>query len=380
MKNRLSVLMYYFTASLLLIAASCSTEKKANFTPLDTSKFVANVDGKPISLFNLENKNGLMVQITNYGGRMAALWVPDRNGNFADILTGYDTISGFLNDTNYFNGIIGRYANRIANGKFALDGVEYTLPINSAPNTLHGGKRGFDKKIWDVVKNTKDSLVLTYTSVAGEEGFPGTLKAQVIYSLNDSNELRIDYSAETDAPTVVNLTSHGFYNLAGYNDGDILGHILMINADKYTPVDSNFIPTGEIADVTGTPFDFRTPTPVGARIGEDNIQLNYGMGYDHNWVLNKMGDEISLACRIEEPVSGRVMEIYTDQPGIQVYSGNFLNGTVVGKNGVTYQHRQSICMETQHYPDSPNHENFPSTVLRPGEKYQTSTIEKFLVK
>lgn len=380
MKNRLNVFMYFLTASILLIGAGCSTEKKPTFTPLETSKFVTTVDGKPIALFNLENKNGLMVQITNYGGRMAALWVPDRNGNFNDILTGYDTIEGFLKDTNYFNGIIGRYANRIAFGKFTLDGVEYTLPINSPPNTLHGGKRGFDKKIWDVLKSTKDTLVLTYTSVDGEEGFPGTLTATVTYSLNDSNELRIDYLAVTDAPTVVNLTSHGFYNLGGYGDGDILGHILMINADKYTPVDSNFIPTGEFADVTGTPFDFRTPVTVGERIGEDNTQLKYGMGYDHNWVLNKNGKEMSLACRIEEPVSGRVMEIYTDQPGIQVYSGNFLDGSVVGKNGVAYKYRHSICMETQHFPDSPNHPNFPSTVLRPGEKYQTSTIEKFMVK
>ena len=380
MKNRLNLLMYLFSASVILSAVSCKTEKKAKFTPLDKSKFESTFNGKPVGLYNLENKNGLMVQITNYGARMVTLWVPDRDGNFADIITGYDTIADYFKDGNYFDGIVGRYANRIAKGKFTLNGVEYTLPINSAPNMLHGGIEGFDKKVWDVLKNTEDSLVLTYTSVDGEEGFPGNLTATVTYSLNDSNELRIDYQAVTDAPTVVNLTSHGFYNLAGYNDGDILNHILMINADKYTPVDSNFIPTGEIADVAGTPLDFRTPTAIGARIGDDNIQLKYGLGYDHNWVLNKKDSEMSLACRLEEPVSGRVMEIYTTEPGLQFYTGNFLDGSIIGKNGVAYKYRQSVCLETQHFPDSPNHDNFPSTVLNPGEKYQTSTFHKFLVK
>src|SRR4030042_5403884 len=321
-----------------------------------------------------------MVQITNYGGRIASLWVPDRDGNFRDIVTGYDSIEGFVKNTNYFNGIIGRYGNRIAKGKFSLNGKEYTLAINNAPNSLHGGNVGFDHVIWNVEKSTEDSLVLFYLSPDGEESYPGNLSATVIYSLNDSNEFKIDYHAEADAPTVINLTNHAYFNLAGHDNGDILGHLLMINANQYTPVDSTLIQTGEIADVAGTPFDFRTPTATGDRINADDQQIKYGMGYDHNWVLNKAGNEMSLAAKVEEPVSGRVMEIYTTEPGIQFYAGNFLDGSIIGKDSTTYKHRHALCLETQHFPDSPNHENFPSTVLNPGQTYQTSTIHKFLCK
>ncbi|MBN2613623.1 MAG: galactose mutarotase [Bacteroidales bacterium] len=369
-----------FTIVSLFLVSACKTEKEAKFTPLDNAKFETSINNKAVALFNLENSNGLMAQITNYGGRIAALWVPDRDGNFADIVTGYDSIEGFIGNANFFNGIIGRYGNRIAKGKFTLNGIEYSLAINNAPNSLHGGNVGFDHVVWNVEKSTKDSLVLTYLSVDGEEGYPGNLSVKVTYTLNDSNEFKIDYCAETDTPTVVNLTNHAYFNLAGYDKGDILSHILMLNAAYYTPVDSTLIPTGEIVAVAGTPFDFTTPTAIGDRINADDQQIKFGAGYDHNWVLNKTGNAMSLAATLEEPVSGRFMEIYTNEPGLQFYSGNFLDGTITGKGGVVYQHRQALCLETQHYPDSPNQPSFPTTVLNPGEKYQTATIHKFSVK
>ncbi|MBN2214800.1 MAG: galactose mutarotase [Bacteroidales bacterium] len=365
---------------ILILVTSCKSESKFKFIPLDKAEYETTIDGKKVGLFNLENKNGLTVQITNYGGRIAALWVPDRDGNFKDIVTGYDSIEGFIGNTNYFNGIIGRYGNRIARGKFTLNAKEYSLAINNAPNSLHGGNVGFDHAVWNVERSTKDSLILTYLSPDGEEGYPGNLSVKVIYSLNDSNELKIDYQAETDAPTVVNLTNHAYFNLAGHDNGDILGHILMINADKFTPVDSTLIPTGEITDVAGTPFDFRIPAAIGERINADDRQIKYGMGYDHNWVLKKTGNEMSLAAKVEEPVSGRVMEIYTTEPGIQFYAGNFLDGTIMGKDSTSYKYRHAFCLETQHFPDSPNQEDFPSTVLNPGETYRTSTIHKFMCK
>jgi aldose 1-epimerase len=379
MNNKANALLTIVSAALLILITSCRPESKVKFMPLSRDKFETTINGKQVGLFNLENNNGLMVQITNYGGRIAALWVPDRDGNFSDIVTGYDSINGFIHNTSYFNGIIGRYGNRIAKGKFTLNGIEYTLAINNAPNALHGGNAGFDHVVWNVTRSTKDSLVLTYLSRNGEEGYPGNLAVQVTYSLNDSNELKIDYLAETDAPTVVNLTNHAYFNLAGHDNGDILGHILMINADKYTPVDSTLIPTGEIDDVTGTPLDFRMPSAIGDRINAGDQQISYGMGYDHNWVLNKTGNEMSLAAEVVEPVSGRVMQIYTNEPGIQFYAGNFLDGTITGKDSTIYEHRQAFCLETQHFPDSPNHENFPGTVLNPGETYRTSTIHRFLV-
>ncbi len=380
MKNKVNVLTMILSTAILILVVSCKSESRLSFTPLDKAKFETSIDGKQVGLYNLENKNGLMVQITNYGGRIAALWVPDRDGNFSDIVTGYDSIEGFMNNTNYFNGIIGRFGNRIAKGKFTLNGTAYTLAINNPPNSLHGGTVGFDHVPWDVEKSTKDSLVLTYLSSDGEEGYPGNLSVKVTYSLNDSNEFIISYFAKTDAPTVINLTNHAYFNLAGHDNGDILGHKLMINADKYTPVDSTLIPTGAIDDVTGTPFDFRTATAIGDRINAGDQQIKYGLGYDHNWVLNKTGYEMSLAVICKEPVSGRVMEIYTSEPGIQFYAGNFLDGSIIGKDSTVYNYRHAFCLETQHFPDSPNHDNFPSTVLNPGETYQTSTIHKFLVK
>lgn len=377
MKYKTNTMMIFLSVTITLFIVSCKTESTKKFNMLEKSKFQTTVDGKSVSLYNLENKNGLMAQITNYGGRIAALWVPDRNGNYKDIVAGYDSIEGFIHNTNYFNGIIGRYGNRIALGKFSLNGKEYSLPINNPPNSLHGGTVGFDHRVWNVEKSTPDTLELTYHSPNGEEGYPGNLDVRVTYSLNDSNELRIDYYATTDSPTIVNLTNHAYFNLAGYNDGNILDQVLMINADKYTPVDSTLIPTGEIADVAGTPFDFRKATPIGERINEDNQQLKYGMGYDHNFVLNKKDEEMSLAATVVDPASGRELEIYTTEPGIQFYSGNFLDGTITGVNGAVYKHRDSFCLETQHYPDSPNHPNFPGTVLNPGQTYTSSTIYKF---
>ncbi len=379
MKKVVFIGLFNMAVFCILFLSSCEPSGD-KVVGLDPSKFETTIDGKPVGLYNLENKNGVLIQITNFGGRIVSLWVPDKEGNFADVVTGYDSIGGFVTDSSYFGALIGRYGNRIANGKFTLNGVEYTLPANNAPNSLHGGEKGFDKVVWDVKKNTKDTLVLTYLSKDGEEGYPGNLSVKVIYSLNDNNELKIDYFAETDAPTIVNLTNHAYFNLAGHDSGDILDQILMINADKFTPVDSTLIPTGELRDVAGTPMDFRTPTAIGDRIDDDDQQIENGKGYDHNWVLNQPGNDMILAARAEDPESGRVLEVYTTEPGLQCYTGNFLDGSKIGKNGVPYEHRSAFCLETQHFPDSPNRDNFPSTVLNPGEKYETTIIYKFLVK
>jgi len=362
-----------------LFLTNCKT-KKMETLKVDPKNFDTVIDGKQVALYTLENDNGIIVQITNYGGRIVSLIVPDKNGNKADIVTGYDNIKGYVNDKSFFGGIIGRYGNRIGKGKFVIDGKEYQLPLNDGPNSLHGGLKGFDYKVWDVVKATKDSLVLQYISVDGEEGYPGNLKVEVIYSINNNNELKIDYKAETDATTVVNLTNHAYFNLSGHDNGDILGHLLMINGSKITPVDSTLIPTGEFMNVEGTPFDFRKLQPIGARINDDHIQIKYGKGYDHNWVLDKDSNEMSLAAELVDTISGRVMEVYTTEPGIQFYSGNFLDGTIVGKNGISYKYRHALCLETQHFPDSPNKPSFPSTILRPGEVYKSTTIYKFSVK
>ncbi len=377
MKKYPVVLIACVLAGLTMAMTSCKTTGEQKFKPLDPAKFETTVNGKKVSLYNLENNKGMMVQITNYGGRIVALWVPGKEGNYSDIVTGFDTIDGYIRDKSYFGALIGRYGNRIAGGKFTFDGKEYTLPVNNGPNSLHGGTSGFDHKVWDVKKNTPDSLVLHYLSKDGEEGYPGNLSVTVTYSLNDSNELKIDYAAETDAKTIVNLTNHAYFNLSGHDDGDILGHVLMIDADRYTPVDSTLIPTGELATVEGTPFDFRTPTAIGERIDADDVQIRYGNGYDHNLILNKDDSEMALAARVEDPVSGRIMEVYTTEPGVQFYTGNFLDGNSVGKNGTPYKFRHAFCLETQHFPDSPNHDNFPDTVLEPGEHYSSSTIYKF---
>jgi len=341
-------------------------------------------DGREVSLFKLTNAHGVRADIMDYGGTVVRLFVPDRDGRMGDVVLGFDNLSDYLDKSPYFGCIVGRYANRIARGRFVLDGTEYRLATNDHGNHLHGGIRGFDKVLWDAEPLQCDGAVglkLTYTSPDGEEGYPGTLKTTVTYRLTNNNELKIEYRAETDKPTVVNLTNHTYWNLAGPGVCDILSHVLMINADRFTPVDATLIPTGEIRPVAGTPLDFRKPTPIGARINADDEQLKLAGGYDHNFVLNKPAPgAISLAARVYEPHTGRVLEVWTTEPGIQFYSGNFLDGTITGKGGKVYKHRYGFCLETQHYPDSPNHPNFPSVVLRPGQTYQTTTVYKLGVK
>lgn len=335
--------------------------------------------GEAVSVYTLQNAHGMEVRVIDYGGIILSLRVPDRNGRFDDVVLGYDALADYERSSPYFGAIIGRYGNRIARGRFTLDGKTYTLATNNAPNHLHGGVRAFDKVVWDAARFERgDSLgvVFRYTSPDGEEGYPGTLQATVTYTLTDRNELIFDYLATTDRATPVNLTQHSYFNLAGDGKGDILGHVVTVNADRFTPVDSTLIPTGEIRSVAGTPFDFRTPTAIGARIAQDDEQLRYGRGYDHNFVLTPDGP----AVRVVEPTSGRVMEIATTEPGLQFYSGNFLDGTLRGKRDVAYGHRSGFCMETQHYPDSPNKPAFPSTILQPGERYQSQTTYRFSVQ
>lgn len=342
--------------------------------------FGETAEGQAVEVFTLRNAGGVEARVINYGGTIISLKTPDRSGQPGDIVLGFDSLAPYLAGTPYFGALIGRYGNRIGGARFELDGQTYQLPANDGPNHLHGGPRGFDKVVWSAepFERAKErGLVLRYTSPAGEQGYPGTLSATVTYTLTDENELVVEYQATSDQPTPVNLTQHSYFNLAGDGAGDILGHELMIAASHYTPVDSTLIPTGEIAPVAGTPFDFRTATPIGARIGGDHVQLKYGLGYDHNWVLDRTGDGLALAARVVEPGSGRTLEIRTTEPGIQFYSGNFLDGTITGKGGHVYAHRTGFCLETQHYPDSPNQPSFPSTILRPGEEYRTRTVFTF---
>ena len=331
-------------------------------------------DGEPVDLYTLTNAKGAEARIATYGGVVVSLKVPDRSGAIGDIVAGFDNLEGYLKPPPYFGAIIGRYGNRIGKARFSLDGMEYTLAKNDGENSLHGGLRGFDKRVWTVKAASPQSLELSYLSKDGEEGYPGNLLATVTYTLTDANELKIDYSATTDKDTVVNLTNHSYFNLAG--EGDILEHQVTINADRFTPVDRGLIPTGELKNVAGTPFDFRTPKTIGERIEQKDEQLIFGHGYDHNWVLNRSGADLELAAKVLDPKSGRVMQVLTMEPGLQFYTGNFLDGTLQGK-GRIYTRRSAFCMETQHFPDSPNKPDFPSTVLRRGEKYQTTTVYRF---
>lgn len=336
-----------------------------------------------MDIYTLTNKYGASAQITNYGGIVVTLNVPDRSGRLDDVVLGFDNLEAYLKVHPFFGALVGRYGNRIANGKFSLHGVEYTLAQNDGPNSLHGGLKGFDKVFWDAKPlDTPNgpALELTYLSQDGEEGYPGNLLVKVIYTLTHTNELRIDYSATTDKDTVINLTHHSYFNLAGAGQGDILAHELMIEADKFTPVNANLIPTGELRPVAGTPFDFTQPTPIGLRLNQADEQLKFGGGYDHNWVLNSQDGSLALAARVFEPASGRVMELWTTEPGVQFYSGNFLDGSIIGKGGCAYPRRSALCLETQHFPDSPNHPEFPSTVLRTGQTYTSTTVYKFLVQ
>src|SRR3979411_2982308 len=337
-------------------------------------------DGRPITLYTLTNSHGIEVRTMNYGGIILSMRVPDRKGQLADVVLGHDTLEGYIPNPPYIGAVVGRYANRIANGTFTLDGKTYTLPKNDGPNTLHGGiKRTFDKVVWDgePKKGGKPGVTFTYMSKDGEEGFPGNVKVKVTYTLNDDNELVLDYEATTDKATPINLTQHSYFNLAGEGTSDILSHEIMINANRFTPVDNNLIPTGELRAVKGTPLDFTTSTKVGARIDDDYEQLALGHGYDHNFVINRTGDNMALAARVYEPTSGRVLEVSTTQPGVQFYTGNFLDGTVTGKQGHVYKRRYAFCLETQHFPDSPNHPEFPSTILKPGDTFHSKTVFKF---
>jgi aldose 1-epimerase len=347
---------------------------------LKKSAFGKTKDGQPVGIYTLTNSGGMEVAITNYGGVVASIKAPDRNGKFADVVLGFDTFDAYLNNTPFFGALVGRYGNRIARARFTLDGHEYHLAANDNGNTLHGGLKGFDKRLWQAMDvSTKDvpALELTYLSKDGEEGFPGNLSVTVTYSLTPKNELKIDYAASTDKDTVLNLTNHSYFNLAGQGEGDILSHLMMINADRFTPVDATLIPTGELKSVAGTPLDFRKPTAIGARIDADDQQMKFGRGYDHNFVLNRKGGGLILAARVTEPSSGRVLEVLTTQPGLQFYTGNFLDGTIHGKAGKVYPRRSAFCMETQHFPDSPNQPQFPTAVLKPGEHFQSTTVFRF---
>ena len=348
--------------------------------------FGATEDGEAVDLYPLTNANGMEVKITNYGGIITSIVVPDRDGNMANVTLGFNTLEEYLAGHPYFGNITGRYANRIARGTFTLDGERYYLALNHGPKLLHGGEQGFDKFVWaaEEVRGADGvGLKLSRTSPDGEEGYPGNLMVEVTYTLTNDDEIRIDYKATTDAPTVVNLTNHAYFNLAGEGTGTIDGHELQINAGKYTPVDESLIPTGEIAPVAGTPFDFTSPHAIGERNRENHEQLVIGRGYDHNFVLDRPSpDDTSLivAARVVEPGSGRVLEISTTEPGIQFYAGNFLDGTLVGASGHMYRQGDGFALETQHYPDSPNQPNFPSTELRPGEEYATTTVYAFSVE
>jgi aldose 1-epimerase len=342
-------------------------------------------DGQSVDLYTLTNKYGMAVAISNFGGTLVSLKVPDRDGKLGDVVLGYDNPADYENGKAYFGGTIGRYGNRIAHGKFTLDGVVYSLPLNDGPNTLHGGVRGFNKHVWiarDVSSSAGEALELTYVSRDGEEGFPGTLTVKVVYTLfADENAVKIEYTATTDKDTVLNLTNHSYFNLSGQGNGDILQHQLKLYASQFTPVDVTLIPTGKLKDVQNTPFDFLQPIAIGQRINMNDEQLKFGRGYDHNWVLDKKSpNTMSLAARAYDPQSGRVLEVSTTEPGVQFYSGNFLDGTVRGKDGKVYAYRSAFCLETQHFPDSPNQKNFPSTELKPGQTLHSTSIYKFTVQ
>lgn len=365
----------------MLFLAACGPKKEIRV--LEKQPFGKTAEGQQIDMYKLSNKNGIEVSIITYGGIVTSLKVPDRNGKIEDVVLGFDTLDSYLPRIPYFGALIGRYGNRIAKGKFSLNGVEYTLAKNNGENSLHGGIKGFDKAVWtarDASTADAAALELTYVSKDMEEGYPGSLSCTVVYSLNDKNEIKIDYSATTDKDTVVNLTNHSYFNLAGQGEGDILSHELTLHAAKFTPVDAGLIPTGELRSVAGTPFDFEKPMVIGSRINQDDEQLKLGKGYDHNFVVDGQAGTLRPAARVYEPKSGRVLEVETVEPGIQFYTGNFLDGSNRGKGGKVYQQRYGFCLETQHYPDSPNHPDFPSTVLKPGVRYQTTTVWRFSVQ
>jgi aldose 1-epimerase len=372
-KNRSIVLASFAIA---ILSASCRSSK------VPSNDFGKDKNGGTVQIYTLTNAQGMEARITSYGATLVSLKTPDRNGALADIVMGFDSLDGYTQTPPppYFGATIGRYANRIGGAKFTLNGKTYTLDKNDGANSLHGGLRGFDKVIWAAKAAPGDaaqSLELGYLSKDGEEGYPGNLSVTVTYTLTPANELRIHYIATTDQDTVINLTNHSYFNLSGPGSGDILDHVLTINADRFTPVDAGLIPTGELRKVDGTPFDFRQPHTVGERIGADDEQIKLGRGYDHNWILNRTGSGLEFAARVSDPKSGRVIEVLTTEPAIQFYTGNFLDGSFHGKGGKAYQHRGALTLETQHYPDSPNHPDFPTTTLKAGQRFDSTTIFRF---
>ena len=376
---------------LITVAGLCALSACGGHKPTDNKHdaqhasiprqpFGKTTTGQPVELYTLSNAKGMQATIITYGGVVTSLKTPDRTGAMADIVLGFDSMDGYLKENPYFGALIGRYGNRIGQGRFSLNGNSYSLARNDGENHLHGGLKGFDKAIWaakDVSTVEAQRLELTYASRDGEEGYPGNLSVTVTYSLTPDNELRIDYAAATDKDTVVNLSNHAYFNLAGQGDGDILGHEVTIFADRYTPIDKGLIPTGKLDKVEDTPFDFRTPHPIGERINNKDTQIAFGKGYDHNFVLNSGGGSLAPAARVKDPKSGRVMDVRTTEPGLQFYTGNFLDGTLTGKAGKVYRQRYAFCMETQHFPDSPNKPEFPSTTLKPGEQYKSTTVYRF---
>ena len=371
-------------AALGILLYSCESKPKEETNAEESAQeqvFGTTFQDKKVETYEIKNANGMKMKVTNFGARVTHLWVPDKDGNLVDVVLGFETLDEYTESSEkYFGAAIGRYGNRIADGKFTLNGEEYTLPQNNNGQTLHGGPGGMDYVIWDVEKSGENSLIFTYTSPDGEEGFPGELKVKMSYTLTDDNEFKVTYEAETDKATPVNLTHHSFFNLNGAGNGTVLDHTLQLNASNYTPVNEVLIPTGEIAEVKGTPFDFTSATKIGERIDQENEQLKFGGGYDHNFVLDKSGSDLTQAAVISSPQTGIEMEVWTTEPAIQFYSGNFLDGTITGKGGKTYELRSAFCLETQHYPDSPNQPNFPSTILEPGEKYEQTCIYKFGTK
>lgn len=380
----------FFLTALVLGSAACAGEHgsvkpdsdQTSAARFEIRPFGTTPAGDAVDLITLTSPSGIELDVTTYGGIVTRLVVPDREGRLADVVLGHEGLKAYVAGTPYFGAIVGRYANRIAAGRFTLDGVEYELARNDGPNHLHGGTRGFDKVVWSAEPYSTGSeagVALTHVSSDGDEGYPGELSVRVTYALTGDGELRIDYEATTDAPTIVNLTHHGYWNLAGHETDDILGHELTVRADRFTPVDETLIPTGELRSVEGTPFDFREATAIGARIEADDEQLAFGGGYDHNFVLKGWENDGALrsAAVLRDPASGRVMEVLTTEPGLQLYSGNFLDGSDIGKGGIAYEHRGGLCLETQHFPDSPNQPGFPSTVLRPGETYRSTTVYRF---
>jgi aldose 1-epimerase len=345
------------------------------------ASFGTTPDGTPVDVYTLTNAHGIRMRVLTYGGIVQSLETPDRAGKLDDVVLGFDDLQGYVKSSPYFGAIVGRYGNRIAGGRFTLDGKTYKLATNNGPNALHGGIKGFDKVVWAAQQFKSDSgvgVVLTHTSPDGDEGYPGTLNAKVTYTLTDRDELAIDYEATTDKATPVNLTNHSYWNLAGEGARDILGHVLTIESSAIVPVDSTLIPTGSLMPVAGTPFDFRSPTAIGARIEDKHQQIQFGKGYDHTFVLDGARQNgVAHAAHVAEPTTGRTLDVYTTEPGVQFYSGNFLDGTITGKRGRVYGHRSGLALETHHYPDSPNRPNFPSTILRPGQTYRTHTVYKF---